>query len=107
MNTNASAPIAISKEIPSFDLSPNVRRIAFDEEALVVASQLADEFRVEAAQRDRERRLRPARFGDCWLNGVQSAPSRRDLRRHMARCRDFANARGAVRAADSTEGPKA
>ena len=57
MNTNASAPIAVSNEIPSFDLSPTARRIASDEEALAVASQLADEFRVEAAQRDRERRL--------------------------------------------------
>jgi hypothetical protein len=107
MNTNASAPIAISNEIPSFDLSPNVRRIAFDEEALVVASQLADEFRVEAAQRDRERRLPADERRGLLAGRRQSAPSRRDLRRHMARCRDFANARGAVRAADSTEGPKA
>jgi SfnB family sulfur acquisition oxidoreductase len=57
MNYNASAPIAVSNEIPSFDLSPNAHRIASDEEALTVASQLADEFRVEAAERDRERRL--------------------------------------------------
>ncbi|MBV8794923.1 MAG: SfnB family sulfur acquisition oxidoreductase [Hyphomicrobiales bacterium] len=57
MNYNASAPIAVSKDIPSFDLSPNAHRIASDEEALTAANQLADEFRVEAAQRDRERRL--------------------------------------------------
>jgi SfnB family sulfur acquisition oxidoreductase len=57
MNYNASAPISVSNEIPSFDLSPNAHRIASDEEALNVASQLADEFRVEAAERDRERRL--------------------------------------------------
>ncbi|MBV8795809.1 MAG: SfnB family sulfur acquisition oxidoreductase, partial [Hyphomicrobiales bacterium] len=57
MNYNASAPIAVSKDVPSFDLSPNARRIASDEEALAAANQLADEFRVEAAQRDRERRL--------------------------------------------------
>ena len=57
MNYNASAPIAVSKDVPSFDLSPNAHRIASDEEALAAANQLAKEFRVEAAQRDRERRL--------------------------------------------------
>jgi len=57
MNTNASASIAVSNEIPSFDLSPNAHRIGSDDEALTVASELRDEFRVEAAQRDRERRL--------------------------------------------------
>ena len=62
MNTNASAPIAVSSQIPSFDLSPNARRIASDEEAIALASQLADEFRVETAQRDRERR-NPPRHG--------------------------------------------
>ena len=57
MNYNASAPNAVSSEIRGFDLSPNARCIASDAEAIAVASQLADEFRVEAAQRDRERRL--------------------------------------------------
>ncbi|HEY1864832.1 MAG TPA: acyl-CoA dehydrogenase family protein [Roseiarcus sp.] len=73
MNTNASAPIAVSNEIPSFDLSPNAHRIASDEEALAVASQLAAEFALEAAQRDRERRL-PAkeldRFSGSGLWGI-------------------------------------
>ncbi len=57
MSTNISAPIAVSKELPRFDLFPDAHRISSDEEALAVARQLADEFVVEAAQRDRERRL--------------------------------------------------
>jgi SfnB family sulfur acquisition oxidoreductase len=57
MNANVSTPVAVSNEIPRFDLSPNAHRIASDQEALAVARQLASEFAVEAAERDRERRL--------------------------------------------------
>jgi alkylation response protein AidB-like acyl-CoA dehydrogenase len=57
MNTNVSAPIAVSNEAPRFNLSPNAHRIASDKEALAIARQLADEFLVEASERDRERRL--------------------------------------------------
>jgi SfnB family sulfur acquisition oxidoreductase len=42
---------------PSFNLAPNARRIASDAEALTVARELAAELAVEAAERDRERRL--------------------------------------------------
>ena len=60
MNRSVSPPIAITRETPDFDLAPNARRIASDEEALGVARELASEFAKEAAERDRERRL-PAR----------------------------------------------
>ena len=70
MNYNASASIAVSNEMPSFDLSPNAHRIASDDEALAVATKLADEFRVEAAQRDRERRLPAAELDRFSLSGL-------------------------------------
>jgi SfnB family sulfur acquisition oxidoreductase len=57
MNRNVSPPIAPSQGAPRFDLAPNARRIASDEEALAVARELAPEFAKEAAERDRERRL--------------------------------------------------
>ncbi len=57
MNDNAARPIALSKEPPRFELNPNARRIASDEEALGVARELAVEFAKDAAERDRERRL--------------------------------------------------
>jgi SfnB family sulfur acquisition oxidoreductase len=73
MSANPSTPTAVSSEVPSFDLSPDAHRIASDEEALAVARQLADEFGVEAAERDRERRL-PAeeldRFSASGLWGI-------------------------------------
>jgi SfnB family sulfur acquisition oxidoreductase len=65
MSANASPPIAVSNETPRFNLSPNAHRIASDEEALAVARQLASEFSVEAAERDRERRL-PAKELDLF-----------------------------------------
>lgn len=70
MNYNASASIAVSNEMPSFDLSPNAHRIASDDEALAVATKLADEFRVDAAQRDRERRLPAAELDRFSLSGL-------------------------------------
>jgi alkylation response protein AidB-like acyl-CoA dehydrogenase len=57
MSTKLSALIAVSTEIPRFDLAPNAHRIASDEEALAVAHELAGKFVVEAPDRDRERRL--------------------------------------------------
>jgi hypothetical protein len=77
MSTNVSAPIAVSNEIPRFDLSPNAHRIASDEEALGVARKLAAEFAVEAAERDRERRStfrlapnKPASCSSCPRTGT-------------------------------------
>jgi alkylation response protein AidB-like acyl-CoA dehydrogenase len=59
MTEHLARPIALA-EPPAFDLIPNARRIASDQEALAVARELAEEFALEAALRDRERRL-PAR----------------------------------------------
>jgi SfnB family sulfur acquisition oxidoreductase len=73
MNASVSTPVALSNEPPRFDLSPNAHRIGSDEEALAVARRLASEFAVEAAERDRERRL-PAkeldRFSGSGLWGI-------------------------------------
>jgi len=73
MSANVSASVAAPNEPPSFNLAPNARRIASDAEALAVARELAQEFVVEAAERDRNRRL-PAkeldRFSGSGLWGI-------------------------------------
>ena len=60
-------------EPPSFDLHPKAHRIASDVEAVEVARVLAAEFAVDAADRDRERRLPTAaldRFSGSGLWGI-------------------------------------
>ena len=60
-------------EPPAFDLHPNAHRIGSDAEAIEVARVLAAEFAVEAAARDRERRLPAAeldRFSGAGLWGI-------------------------------------
>ena len=58
---------------PAFELQPKAHRISSDAEALAVARDLGAEFAVEAAERDRERRL-PAkeldRFSGSGLWGI-------------------------------------
>jgi SfnB family sulfur acquisition oxidoreductase len=55
--TNILPQPDVSYAAPRFELNPDAHRIGSDAEALAVARQLADEFAVEAAERDRERRL--------------------------------------------------
>ena len=73
MDENVARPIAVGPEPPTFELNPNAHRIAFDQEALAVARELAAEFAREAAERDHERRL-PAkeldRFSGSGLWGI-------------------------------------
>jgi SfnB family sulfur acquisition oxidoreductase len=73
MNEIANKPVVASSETISFNLSPNAHRIASDAEAIAVAGELAAEFAVEAADRDRERRLPVKeidRFSSSGLWGV-------------------------------------
>ncbi|MQT15170.1 SfnB family sulfur acquisition oxidoreductase [Segnochrobactrum spirostomi] len=66
-------PRAISTEVPAFDRDPTAHVIASDAEAIEVAKALAKEFAVEAAERDRERRLPAAeldRFSKSGLWGI-------------------------------------
>ena len=61
------------REAPVFDLHPHAHRIASDAEAIEIAQTLAAEFAVEAADRDRERRLPAAeldRFSGSGLWGI-------------------------------------
>ncbi|MBC8129693.1 MAG: SfnB family sulfur acquisition oxidoreductase [Rhizobiaceae bacterium] len=64
---------ALSETPPDFDRHPHAHRIASDVEAVAVARELAAEFAVEAAERDRTRRL-PAkeldRFSGSGLWGI-------------------------------------
>jgi len=62
MNTLQSE---VSREAPRFELNPNARCISSDAEALAVAKDLAEQFVVEAAERDRDRRL-PAQELDLF-----------------------------------------
>ena len=58
---------------PAFDLHPNAHRITSDAEAVAVARALAAEFAVDAAERDRTRRLPAAeldRFSTSGLWGI-------------------------------------
>jgi SfnB family sulfur acquisition oxidoreductase len=58
---------------PTFELAPDAHRIASDAEALAVARELASDFAVEAAERDRDRRLPAAeldRFSGSGLWGI-------------------------------------
>jgi SfnB family sulfur acquisition oxidoreductase len=58
---------------PGFDLSPNAHIISSDREALHTALTLAKEFKAEAAERDRNRRLPYAeidRFSESGLWGI-------------------------------------
>lgn len=58
---------------PAFDLNPNAHRITSDSEAVAVARDLAAEFALEAAERDRSRRLPAAeldRFSGSGLWGI-------------------------------------
>ena len=60
-------------EAPSFDLDPEAHRIGSDAEARSVARTLAADFAVEAAERDRTRRLPAAeldRFSGSGLWGI-------------------------------------
>ena len=60
-------------EAPSFDLHPDAHRIGSDAEALDIARTLAAEFAVDAAERDRTRRLPGAeldRFSGSGLWGI-------------------------------------
>jgi len=73
MNQTTAREPAISQEAPRFELNPNAYRIGSDAEALAVARELAEEFAIEAAERDRERRLPAAeidRFSDSGLWGI-------------------------------------
>lgn len=66
-------PHAISTEVPAFDRDPTADVIASDAEAIEVAKTLAKEFAIEAAERDRERRLPAAeldRFSKSGLWGI-------------------------------------
>ncbi len=58
------------REPPSFDLHPDAHRIASDVEAVEVARVLAAEFAVEAADRDRERRLPTAELDRFSASGL-------------------------------------
>ncbi|WP_284317035.1 SfnB family sulfur acquisition oxidoreductase [Labrys miyagiensis] len=63
----------ITTEPPAFDLEPQAHVIRSDAEAIEVAKALAAEFAVEAAQRDRDRRLPAAeldRFSKSGLWGI-------------------------------------
>ncbi|KQT69020.1 MULTISPECIES: SfnB family sulfur acquisition oxidoreductase [unclassified Aureimonas] len=64
---------ALSDAPPAFERHPNAHRIASDAEAVAVARELAAAFAVEAAERDRTRRL-PAkeldRFSGSGLWGI-------------------------------------
>ena len=58
---------------PAFDLHPDAHRITSDAEAIRIARELAAEFAVEAANRDRDRRLPAAeldRFSGSGLWGI-------------------------------------
>jgi SfnB family sulfur acquisition oxidoreductase len=72
--TQSTAPLpAESRQTPRFELNPNAHRIASDAEALAIARELAGEFAIEAADRDRERRLPAAeldRFSASGLWGI-------------------------------------
>jgi len=62
-----------SPDAPRFALYPNAHRVASDAEALAIARELASEFAIEAAERDRERRLPAAeldRFSGSGLWGI-------------------------------------
>lgn len=64
---------ALSTAPPAFERHPKAHRIASDAEAVAVARELAAEFEVEAAARDRERRLPAAeldRFSGSGLWGI-------------------------------------
>lgn len=58
MTINVTTPdLAGQEPQPSFDLEPNAHIVKSDEEAIALARALAAEFAVEAAERDRTRRL--------------------------------------------------
>jgi SfnB family sulfur acquisition oxidoreductase len=72
MTADVSAP-SISTEPPIFDLNPQAHVIQSDDEALGTAAELAAEFAVGAARRDRERILPAAeldRFSKSGLWGI-------------------------------------
>lgn len=58
MNAIGSRPQPVSDEpVPAFNLTPTAHRIGSESEAVEIARSLAEEFAVEAAERDRRRRL--------------------------------------------------
>ncbi len=62
-----------SEDTPAFERHPDAHRIGSDAEALRIAHDLAAEFAVEAAARDRDRRLPAAeldRFSGFGLWGT-------------------------------------
>ena len=74
MTVSALGPKPVTdKPAPAFNRSPDAHRIASDAEALSIARELASEFAVGAAERDRERRLPAAeldRFSGSGLWGI-------------------------------------
>ena len=72
MTINVSIP-GPAAAAPSFDLEPEAHIIRSDSEAIVIAKELAAEFAVDAAKRDRERILPAAeldRFSKSGLWGI-------------------------------------
>jgi SfnB family sulfur acquisition oxidoreductase len=57
MTRNVPPPDIVAQQPAPFELNPKAHRIASDTEALDIAKALAVDFAVEAADRDRERRL--------------------------------------------------
>jgi hypothetical protein len=86
----------------AFELNPKAHRIGSDAEALAVARQLAGEFIVEAAERDRELRL-PAKD---WTASRAPVFGRSLCRRPMAvpMCRTLAEVIAIISAADPSLG---
>src|SRR5882757_3205693 len=73
MTINVATPVEAGKPAPAFDLEPDAHIIRSDAEAIEVAKTLAAEFAVEAAERDRGRRLPVAeldRFSKSGLWGI-------------------------------------
>jgi SfnB family sulfur acquisition oxidoreductase len=57
MTANIPPHPTVAHDSPGFELNPRAHRIGSDAEALAIARELAAEFAIEAAERDRERRL--------------------------------------------------
>ena len=73
LSPGATRQTDVAPGVLHFELNPNAHRVGSDEEAIVIARELAAEFAVEAAERDRERRLPAAeldRFSGSGLWGI-------------------------------------